>query len=176
MIILCTIFRTGTEIIKCIVHPSHIPFIVETKPALRNRISNLREGSGIFCCKDCRRVELFQSLVHILEKLYGVEIYTACRITLPVDRTADCIHADSIHMELTHPIVGTGLKEASCLTAGVHEIAASPFTDTYGRVWIFIKGCSVIICQTIGIHCKVDRNKVHQNTDPMFMAGIHKGF
>ena len=79
-------------------------------------------------------------------------------------------------MELTHPIVGTGLKEASCLAAGVHEIAASPFTDTYGRVWIFIKGCSVIICQTIGIHCKVDRNKVHQNTNPMFMAGIHKGF
>ena len=59
VIILYTIFRTGTEIIKCIVHPSHIPFIIKTKAALRNRISNFREGSGIFCCKDCRRVELF---------------------------------------------------------------------------------------------------------------------
>ena len=72
----------------------------------------------------------FETLIHILKKLYSIEVYTSCRIALPVNRAADRIHADTVHMKFADPVVGAGLQETSCFSAGVHEVTASPFTDT----------------------------------------------
>ena len=176
MVVLSTIFRCSAEIIQRIIHPSHIPFIIKTKSALVDRISHFRERSRIFGCEDHRRMHAFQSLIHILQELYRIEVYTPCRIALPVDRTADCIHADTVHMEFTDPVICAGLQEASGLSAGMHEVAASPFTDTDSRVRIFIKCSSVVIRQTISVHSEMNRNKIHQHTDIVFMAGIYEGF
>ena len=117
-----------------------------------------------------------QALVHILEKLYGIQIDTTSRVTLPVDRTADCIHADTVHMKFADPVIGAGLQKTSCLAAGVHEVTASPFADTDSGIRIFKKRSSVIIGKSVGIYGKMYRNKIHQNTDAVFVAGINKSF
>ena len=117
-----------------------------------------------------------QALVHILKKFYGIQIDTTSRVTLPVDRTADRIHADTVHMKFADPVIGAGLQETSCLTAGVHEIAAAPFADTDSRIRIFKKRSSVIIGKSVGVHCKMYRDKIHQDTDAVFVAGINKSF
>ena len=174
MIIVCTIFRTSTEIVQGIVHPAHVPFIVKSKTALGNRIGNFREGSGIFGCEDRRWVEILESLVHVLKELYCIQVYPTSRVALPVDRAADRIHTDTVHVEFTHPVIGTGLQETSCFAAGMHKVAASPFADTDSRVRILIKRSSVIICQTVSVHSEMNRNKVHQHADAVFVAGIHE--
>ena len=176
MIIFRAVFRCGAEIIEGVIHPSHIPFIIEAKTALIDRISYFRERSGIFGSENDGRMHSLQSLIHILEKFHCIQVDTTCRIALPVDRTADRIHADTVHMKFTDPVVGAGLQKAFCFSAGVHEIAASPFTDTDSGIWIFKKSRSVIICKPVGIYGKMYRNKIHQDTDSMSVAGINKSF
>lgn len=78
-------------------------------------------------------------------------------------------------MEFADPVVCTGLQEASGLAAGMHEVAASPFTDTNRRVRIFIKCGSIVIRKAISIYGKVNRNKIHQYADVMFVTGIDEG-
>ena len=175
VIVFRTVFRCGTEVIQRIVHPSHIPFIIKTKAALIDRIGYFGERSGIFGSKNHRRMHAFQFLIHILQEFYSIEVDASCRIALPVDGAADCIHTDTIHMEFADPVVCTGLQEASGLAAGMHEVAASPFTDTNRRVRIFIKCGSIVIRKAISIYGKMNRNKIHQYADVMFVTGIDEG-
>ena len=48
VVIFRTVFRRSAEIIECIIHPSHIPFVIEAKTSLIDRIGHLRERGGIF--------------------------------------------------------------------------------------------------------------------------------
>ena len=93
---------------------------------------------------------------------------------IKIEHGSHRIHTDTVHVEFTHPVIGTGLQETSCFAAGMHKVAASPFADTDSRVRILIKRSSVIICQTVSVHSEMNRNKVHQHADAVFVAGIHE--
>ena len=81
----------------------------------------------------------FEARVHIFQEIQCVAIHTARRVALPVDQAADCIHAQTVKMELIQPIVGRGLQKAAHFAARMDEIAAAPLAFAYIRMGIFIK-------------------------------------
>ena len=79
-------------------------------------------------------------------------------------------------MEFIHPVIGRGLQKTANFSSGMHKIAASPFVAANCHVWIFIKGCSVIFCQRIIIHCKMHWNKVQNDPNSSLVALVYKCF
>ena len=176
MVITASIFRSGTKIVKGVVHPSHIPFIVKAQTALGNRVCNLRKGCGIFGSQNHRGVHFFQSSVHVLEKFHCVEVYAPRRIPLPVNSPADGIHTKPVYMKFFYPVVCRRLQEAPYFSTGMHKVAASPFADTYGRMRILVQSCPVILSQTIAVQCKMYRYKVHDHANAILMTAVNKIF
>ena len=176
MIFPASVFRICAEIIQSIVHPAHIPFIVESQSPVLHGIGNLWKRGRILGCKDRRRMELFQPLVHVLEEFHCISVYTPGRISLPVDSSADGIHSQTVYMVFGQPVIGGGLQEAPYVSTGMHKVAASPFADTYGRMRILVQSCPVILSQTIAVQCKMYRYKVHDHANAILMTAVNKIF
>ena len=138
MIVLCSVLRTCLEIFQGIMHPSHVPFIVKSKPALIDRLGHILEICRILCRQKASRISSLQFLIHQFDELHSVSIDTALFISLPVNDPADGIHTQTIKMVFLQPVICRRLQKASHLSAGMHKVAAAPFTDPHICMRIFI--------------------------------------
>ena len=77
-------------------------------------------------------------------------------------------------MVFLQPVTGSRLEKAAYLSAGVHKVAASPFTSSYITMRVFVEGGSIIIPQSIIINGKMDGNKIKKDSYLVLMAEIHK--
>ncbi len=172
MVVCRPVFGSRTEIIQRVVHPSHIPFIVEAQPALRNRSGNAGIRSRVFGREYSGGMPFFKAAVHLADEVDGSIIDASCRVALPVNDPADGIHADPVNVVFCQPVIGGRLEEASDFPAGMHEITASPFADAHILVRIFIESGAVIIRQSIAVHSKMNRYKIQYDPDIMLMASV----
>ncbi len=53
----------------------------------------------------------FQTAVHIFEEFERVAVDAARGIALPVDEARDRIHAQTVEMELSEPVIGRRLQK-----------------------------------------------------------------
>ena len=168
--------RIDAEIVERVVHPSHIPLIIEAQPAVFRVFRDSRKAGGILGGKDGGGVEFFQSAVHVFEKFHCIRVDAPLWRSLPVDGAADGVHPQPVYVELCQPVVGGRLKEAPYFSAGVHEVAASPLALSYCGMRVLVQGCAVIICQCVVIHCEVYRHEVKDDADAVLVAGVNECF
>ena len=69
-----------------------------------------------------------EACIHISQKFHCTLIDTSCRITIPVNGTADGIHTDSVKMKFCQPVIRGTLQETSDFSTAVHKIHRSPLT------------------------------------------------
>ena len=126
------------EIGQGVVHPAKIPFVVKAKSALPDSLSNTLVRGRIFCKKQAFRDTLFQSLVHGADKFKSSQVLAAVCVSLPVDQVSYRIHAKSVEVEFSQPVICGGLQEAAYLTSGMHKVAAAPFVASNCHVGVLV--------------------------------------
>ena len=56
--------RIAAEIVQGIIHPAHIPLVIEAQSAKFYRTGNTVKVSGILCNQHCIWMQLVQTLIH----------------------------------------------------------------------------------------------------------------
>ena len=138
MIIIRAIHRSCLEEAQCIIHKSHIPFVIKSQAIIFCRCRYFREICGVLCHQNSRRMQLMEACIHISQKFHCTLIDTSCRITIPVNGTADGIHTDSVKMKFCQPVISGALQETSDFSTAVHKIHRSPLTVGGIRMWELI--------------------------------------
>ena len=55
----------------------------------------------------------FETAVHIFKEVERVAVDAACGIALPVDQARDRIHAQTVKMKLSEPVIGCRLQKTA---------------------------------------------------------------
>ena len=169
-----TPFRRCAEIVQGVVHPPHIPLVVEAQPALVHRRGHAGEGGGVLRRQDRRGVHPLQALVHVFEEVHRAAVDSPGRVPLPVYGPADGVHPQAVEVKLLQPVVCGGLEEAAHLPPGVHEVAAPPLAFTHGGVGVLIQIGAVVLGQGVAVHREVDGHEIHDDPDAVPVAGVDK--
>ena len=56
--------RIAAEIVQGIIHPAHIPLVIEAQSPKFHRTGNAVKGRGILCNQHCIWMQLMQALIH----------------------------------------------------------------------------------------------------------------
>ena len=107
----------------------------------------------------------FETAVPYFKEVECVAVMPRGGIALPVDRTADRIHADTVHMKFTDPVVGAGLEKTAHLATGMDKVAAAPFAVVVLFFRVFVQRCTVVVVQRIAVYGEVYRHKVQDYAD-----------
>ena len=166
--------RLCAEIIQGVVHPPHVPLVVEPQPILVGGAGDAREGGGVLGDEHGVGDALLEAGVHVLEKADAGLAHTPVRLPLPVDQIVHGVHAQAVEMVLGQPVEGGGLEKAAHLPPGVHEIAAAPLVAPHILAGIFVEGGAVIIPQGVVVDGEVDGDEVQQHADAVLVAEIHE--
>ena len=166
--------RWGLEIGQGVVHPPQIPLVVKAQPAVGHIPGHTGIGGGVLGNEQGVGQALLEALVHSLQKLDGSPVLPPPWVSLPVDEIAHRIHAQAVHVKLLQPIESRRLEEAPNFPSGVHEVAAAPLAAAYSGVGVLVERSAVVIPQSIVVHRKVHRDKVHDNPNVVLVALVNE--
>ena len=132
-----TVNRVQTYIVKHIIHPAHVPLIVEAHAAHVDWLGNKRPGSGFLSNHECFRMELENGLIELFDEIHCLQITrVAIFVWLPlavlaaivqIKHIGNCIDAQPINMILFKPEHRIGNQEALHLCTSIIEIRRTPF-------------------------------------------------
>ena len=161
--------RLKLEHFERVVHPAHVPLVVEAQAALLNGTRGARDIGRVLCHKEDARVQRLQAVVHGLNKVQCHVVDAAARVALPIDDAADGVHAQCIDMVGAKPEVVGRLHEAAGLPARIHEVVAAPLAYANRVVGILKEWRAVVVCEAIGVVGEVHGHHVHDHADPRLM-------
>ena len=69
--------RVVRHVAQRVVHPAHVPFVVETQSPIACRLRHPRPGRGLLSYHQCARETLFDDVIQMAQKIDGLEIFPA---------------------------------------------------------------------------------------------------
>ena len=94
-------------------HPAHVPLECKAKTAVFGSCGNLRPCRGFLCDGAYTGIGASDNGIHMLEKFNRLEVFIAavlvgnpCSVlfsVIKVKHACNCIHAESVDMELSYP-------------------------------------------------------------------------
>ena len=175
--------RVHGHVAEHVVHPAHIPLIVESQAADINRLGHQRPGRRFF--GDHKGMGKFAEygLVQIAQEVDGFEVFPAAvLIGLPaavgmavveIQHVGHGVDAQAVDVELAQPEHGAGNEEGLYFRPAVVEIHRVPFfVFRQHGVARFIAGLSVEIAQAVGIAAEMARHPVEDDADAVLMACV----
>ena len=168
-----TLTEGGGKIVQCVVHPAHVPLVVEAHAVVAGGSCHLEEVGGVLCHVDAGGPALVQAVVQAAQKVHRALIYAAVGVALPVQRPGDGVHADAVTVVHVHPQPGGAAQKAAHLPAVVVEVAGAPLALSHVAV-VLVQVGAVKLCQCVGVGGKVHRHKVHDDADAHAVAGVDK--
>ena len=175
--------RIHFEEAQGIIHPPHIPFIVEPKPTCLDWFRDVGPSSTLFRDHVCVRLAFEYFCVHLLEEFDSLAIVIAAIlircpwtfIIVKIKHIRNGIDTDSIKMELLQPENGVRNQEAVHLCFSQVKIQCPPtVVDGAIRIGIFKSRCTIKIGQRIIIFAEMAGNPIHDDADSFFMRFFHK--
>ena len=168
-----------------IMHPSHVPLKGEAKAVLFRMGCDLGPGSGFLGNDQCAMVAPLHHGVQVLEELNGFQVLVASVLignplaflasVIQIEHGCNCIHPQSVHMVLLHPVEGVADQEILYFIFAIVKHLGSPVRVlTLAGVGVFEQGLPVKISQTVGILGEMRRNPVQDNANPGAVQIIHK--
>ena len=175
--------RIHFEEAQGIIHPPHIPFIVEPKPTCLDRFRDVGPSSAFLRNHVSVRLAFEDFCVHLLQEFDALAIVIAAIfircpwtfIIVKIKHIRNGIDTDSIKMELLQPENGVRNQEAVHLCFSQVKIQCPPtVVDGAIRIGIFKSRCTIKIGQRIIIFAEMAGNPIHDDADSFFMRFFHK--
>ena len=138
------------------------------------RMGNAAVVRAVLRDQNGRGVQHVQPGIHVAQKGHGVAVYTARRVTMPIQKAAHGVYTQAVGMVMPQPEIGAALQKTAHLGAAVHKVAAAPFADADILAGIFIQRRAVQTAQPVGVQRKMHRHKIQNHAQPVPVAGIHQ--
>ena len=169
-----TLAEGGSEVVQRIVHPAHVPLVVEADAVVAGGGCDFEEVGGIFGHVNAGGPALVQAVVEVPQEGDGALVDAPGGVALPVEGAGDGVHPDAVAVIDLHPEGGGAVQEAAHLPAVVVEVAGTPLAVAHIAV-VFVEVGAVKVGQCVGVGRKVDGDKVHDDADAHPVAGVDEG-
>ena len=169
-----TLAEGGGEVIQRIVHPAHVPLVVEADAVVAGGGRHLEKVGGVLSHVDAGGPALVQAVVEVPQEGDCALVDAPGGVALPVEGAGDGVHPDAVAVVDLHPEGGGAVQEAAHLPAVVVEVAGTPLAVAHVAV-VFVEVGAVKVGQRVGVGRKVDGDKVHDDADAHPVAGVDEG-
>ena len=160
-----------------VVHPAHVPFIMEAEPALLRRIRHERPRRALLGIRRRAGDALADDGVERLQKRHRREILLAAALVIlfprgivhaeiQVEHAAHAVHAQRVGVVLFQPEERRAYEERAHLIARVVEFIGAPA----GHVAGFIERRAVKPAETVRVAAEMPRHPVENDADPGAVA------
>ena len=182
--------RIFMDIAEHIIHPAHVPLVVETecKPVIIGAAGNVSPCGTFFCDHRCFGANAVNSIVEFLEEVNSRKIFSAAvhignpfavlTVIIEIKHGSNSIHTDTVKVIFLEPEDSRGDQEARYFITAVVEYICTPFlVFAQSPVLIFIAACAVETSQTVSITGEMCRYPVKDNADLLtvtFIDQIHQ--
>ena len=175
--------RVEAHIVEHVVHPTHVPLVVEPHAAHVDGLGDQRPRGGLLSDHECLRMILEDRLVEFLQELHRLEIArVAVFVWLPlavlasvveVKHIRDRVDAQAVDVELLKPEQSVRDEEALHLRAPVVKVGRAPLPVLRALLIVgLVEILSVKMAQSLLILAEVPRHPVHDDADAIRMGGI----
>ena len=177
--------RIGLHIGKRVVHPAHVPLVVEPQPAEICGFGDHRERRAFFRDHQRPRIQPENRFVEFFEKRDGFEIiippvhvgrpFARLFIVIEIDHGGDGVHAQSVDMELFKPEHRVGNEKTLHFVPAPVENARTPaFHLHFIFALVFVTGRTVEFEKPVFVFRKMRRHPVEDYADAVIMESVHQ--
>ena len=173
--------KIGLHVVQGVVHPAHVPLVVEAQAAVLRRIGHKRPRGGLLGHHHHVGVVRLYSAVDLTDKRAGVQVLLGTVLVelllagivnakVEVQHTGHAVHANAVHVEVLEPVQHVGDQEGADLAAGEVKLVRAPVgVNLVLKQHVAVKGG-----KAVGVGAKTAGNPVHDHADARLVARIDK--
>ena len=173
--------KIGLHVVQGVVHPAHVPLVVEAQAAVLRRVGHERPRGGLLGHHHHVGEVRLHSAVDLTDKRAGVQVLLGtvlvelllARIVdakVEVQHTGHAVHADAVNVEVLEPIQHVGDQEGADLAAGEVELMRAPVgVNLVLKQHVAVKGG-----KAVRVGAKTAGHPVHDHADACLVARIDK--
>ena len=173
--------KIGLHVVQGVVHPAHVPLVVEAQAAVLRRVGHKRPCSGLLGHHHHVWIVCLNSAVDLTDKRAGVQIFLGTvlvELLLPrivdakveVQHAGHAVHANAVHVEVLEPVQHVGDQEGADLAAGEVKLVRAPVgVNLVLKQHVAVKGG-----KAVGVGAKTAGHPVHDHADARLVARIDK--
>ena len=173
--------KIGLHVVQGVVHPAHVPLVVEAQAAVLRRIGHERPCGGLLGHHHHVGVVSLDGAVDLTDKRAGVQVLLGTvlvELLLPrivdakveVQHAGHAVHANAVHVEVLEPVQHVGDQEGANLAAGEVKLVRAPVgVNLVLKQHVAVKGG-----KAVGVGAKTAGHPVHDHANARLVARIDK--
>ena len=173
--------KIGLHVVQGVVHPAHVPLVVEAQAAVLRRIGHERPCGGFLGHHHHVGVVRLYGTVDLTDKRAGVQVLLGTVLVelllagivnakVEVQHTGHAVHANAVHVEVLKPVQHVGDQEGADLAAGEVKLVRAPVgVNLVLKQHVAVKGG-----KAVGVGAKTAGYPVHDHADACLVACIDK--
>ena len=173
--------KIGLHVVQGVVHPAHVPLVVEAQAAILRRVGHERPRGGLLGHHHNVGVMRLNSAVDLADKRTGVQVLLGTILVelllagivdakVEVEHAGHAVHANAVNVEVLEPVQHVGDQEGADLATGEIELVRAPV----GVNLMLIQHLAVKGGQAVGVGAKTAGHPVHNHADACLVACIDK--
>ncbi len=173
--------KIGLHVVQGVVHPAHVPLVVEAQAAVLRRVGHERPRGGLLGHHHHVGEVGLHGAVDLADKRAGVQVLLGtvlvelllARIVdakVEVQHAGHAVHADAVNVEVLEPIQHVGDQEGADLAACEVKLMRAPV----GVNLVFKQHVAVKGGKAVGVGAKTAGYPVHNHADACLVTRIDK--
>ena len=173
--------KIGLHVVQGVVHPAHVPLVVEAQAAVLRRIGHERPRGGLLGHHHHVGVVRLHSAVDLADKCAGVQVLLGTVLVelllsgivdakVEVQHAGYAVHANAVNVEVLEPVQYVGDQEGADLATGKIELVRAPVgVNLVLKQHVAVKGG-----KAVGVGAKTAGHPVHDHANACLVACIDK--
>ena len=173
--------KIGLHVVQGVVHPAHIPLVVEAQAAVLRRVGHERPRGGLLGHHHHVREVGLHGAVDLADKRAGIQVLLGSVLVellltrivdakVEVQHAGHAVHANAVNVEVLEPIQHVGDQEGADLAAGEVKLVRAPVgVNLVLKQHVTVKGG-----KAVGVGAKTAGHPVHDHADACLVACIDK--
>ena len=171
----------GLHVVQGVVHPTHVPLVVEAQAAVLRRIGHERPRGGLLGHHHHVGVVRLHGAVDLADKCAGVQVLLGAVLVelllagivdakVEVQHAGYAVHANAVNVEVLEPVQHVGDQEGADLATGKIELVRAPVgVNLVLKQHVAVKGG-----KAVGVGAKTAGHPVHDHANACLVARIDK--
>ena len=183
VVMMGAVHRVLLDVMQGVVHPAHVPFVIEPQATLLGRLADARPGRGLFGNHQGARGFKGNHVVQVPQEVDGFQVlatamavghpFTGLARIIAIQHGGHCVHAQAIDVEMLEPVQGRREHETVDLGAAqVVDQRVPVLVKAFQGVGVFVQRGTVKLRQAVGIGGEMRGYPIKDHADIGLMAGI----
>ena len=176
VVVVFAVYRIFLHVTQGVVHPAHVPFVLEAEAAAFGRVADTGESSAFFGDRGNAALFVLQDGVGALQEVDGFEVFapavavrdpfTFFARVVAVDHGGDGVHTQTIHTIVFDPVEGVaGQEVAHFVAAKIVDEGVPVLMVAFTRIGVLVKRGAVEAVKTVFVSREVANNPVKEDMD-----------